>query len=326
LFDAAHPKSIMPDAKSVVVTIYDHFKESFPQQMVNKIGRWYQSYGASATKNTIHRARHRKLIEFMEKQGAKVTKNTFVPSDRQAAARAGLATFGNNCFVFAEGIGSWMVIYTDVVDVDLEYGEPSLEVKCPEGCTLCLDSCPTGAIYEPLKMNPLRCIAFNSFVVPGSLLATGHDVLPMDIRENMGSWVYGCDICQEVCPRNQLQLKAKLPPSTYLEHIADDFRLDKLLSMSDEYFHSKILPLLDYIRDKRYLKRNAAVALGNLGEGEAIPALAQAMRDTDELIRGHSAWALGKIGGSKARRILEISLSRETSSYAREEIVAALER
>ncbi len=325
MLDLADPKNILPEAKSIIVTVYDHFKESFPQQLTGKIGRWYQSIGG-ATTNTIHRARGRLLSEFLEKQGVKVTQTHVALPSRQASARAGLTTFGKNCFAFTEGIGSWIAIYTHIVDVELEYDEPNLEVECPEKCTLCLDSCPTGALYEPLKMNPLRCIAFNSYVVPGSIMGTGQDILPMDIREHMGSWIYGCDVCQEVCPRNKYRLKAKLLPNAYLEHIADDFRLDRLLNMSDEHFKAKILPLLDYIRDKRYFKRNAAVALGNLGEEEAIPALAQAMKDTDELVRGHAAWALGKIGGKQARRILEDSLSSEISSYARDEIIAALAR
>jgi len=325
IIESGDPKYILPEARSIIVSIYDHFKESFPQQMTGTVGRWYQSIGG-ATTNSIHKARSRLLTEFLEKQGIRVAETRAAMPARQASARAGLTTFGKNCFVFAEGIGSWMAIYTHIVDVGLEYGKPSMEVKCPEKCTLCLDACPTGALYEPLKMNPLRCIAFNSYVVPGSIMDSGQEIMPLDIRENMGSWVYGCDVCQEVCPRNKSRLEAKLQPNAYLEHIASDFRLEKLLNMSDGHFKAKILPLLDYIKDKRYFQRNAAVALGNLGSEEAVPALAQAMRDTDELVRGHAAWALGKIGGEQARRILEDSLSSETVSYVRDEIAAALNR
>lgn len=254
-----------------------------------------------------------------------MSRDPAVPPARLAAARAGVTYFGKNCFAFAEGIGSWVIISTLVVDSELEYGEPMLEVKCPEKCTLCIDSCPTGALYEPLRMNPLLCLAYNSYATPGSPLGSGLEVLPMTIREVMGSWIYGCDVCQQVCPHNQTRLKAKLPPNTYLEHVSDDFHLDRLLNMSDEHFNTRVSTLLHYIKDKRYIQRNAAVALGNLGESSAVRALDGAMRDTDELVRGHAAWALGKIGNERAKRILKTSLNIESSDYARGEIMAALE-
>ena len=248
------------------------------------------------------------------------------PPARLAAARAGATNFGRNCFAFADGIGSFVVIGTLVIDTELEYDVPDLQVKCPDKCTLCLDSCPTGALYEPLRMNPLRCIAYNFYAVPGSLIGVGPDVLPREIREHMGTWVYGCDVCQQVCPRNQPRLKAKLPANTYLERIAGDFRVDKLLTMSDKHFNSRVSPVLHYIRNKRYLQRNAAVALGNSGQEEAVEPLGSAMQDSDELIRGHAAWALGKIGGRQARQLLESSLAKETSPYVQEEMLTALER
>ena len=212
-----------------------------------------------------------------------------------------------------------------MIDKDLEYDEPTLEVKCPENCSLCLEACPTGALYEPLKMDPRRCIAYNSYSAPGSWFGGTQAVLPPDIREHMGTWVYGCDICQEVCPRNQPRLKAKLPPNPYLEHIAADFQLERLVNISDEHF-SRLSVLLNYVDNKRYLQRNAAVALGNEGDPGTVPALAQAMESTDEPLRGHAAWALGKIGAARARNTLESHLARETSEYVRGEISAALAR
>lgn len=323
LLKSADPKNVLPEAKSIVVTVYDYFKQSYTQGMVGKIGRVYQSFGGIPP-HPIHRARYRLLREFLEKRGCQVSRGAVTPPPRLAGARAGVTNFGKNCFAFAEGIGSFIIVDTLVVNVELEYNEPTLKVKCPDKCTLCLDSCPTGALYEPLKMNPRRCVAYNSYATPGSLFGDGQEVLPLEIREGMGTWVYGCDVCQQVCPRNQPRLKAKLPPNAYLERIADDFRLDRLLNMSDEHFHNKVLRLLHYIQEKRYFQRNAAVALGNMGEEEAVPALAQTMQDPDELVRGHAAWALGKIGGSQSKRILKASLAAETSDYARGEISMTL--
>jgi len=141
----------------------------------------------------------------------------------------------------------------------------------------------------------------------------------------MGTWIHGCDVCQQVCPRNQAKLKAELPPNAFLEYMADDFQLEKMLNMTDEQFgRVHDLLLMNYISSKRYFRRNAAVALGNQGSQEAAPALTEAMQDPDELIRGHAAWALGRIGGNRAKKALESSLSRETSEYVIGEIKAAL--
>lgn len=324
LIQGADPRSILPEAESIVVTAFDYFKHSFPRQMAGKVGRAYQSLGG-APPVPIHRARHRLLREFLQKQGVNVGKAAFGPPARLAAARAGVTNYGKNTFAFAEGTGSFVVITTLVIDRELEYDEPTFEVKCPEKCNLCLEACPTGALYEPLKIDPRRCIAYNSYSAPGSWFGGNQAVLPPAIRERMGTWVYGCDVCQEVCPRNQPRLKAKLPPNPYLEHIAADFELEKLVNIPDEHFR-RLFVLLNYVDNKRYLQRNAAVALGNEGNPEAVPALARAMQSSDESLRGHAAWALGKIGDARARGILESNLAQETSEYVRGEISAALAR
>ncbi|MBE0480324.1 MAG: epoxyqueuosine reductase [Dehalococcoidia bacterium] len=325
LLKSADPGNIMPGARSIVVTVYDYSKQSYPKALAGKIGRVYLAYGAGAL-HAVHRARHSLLREFLVKLGARVARGSISPPARLAGARAGVTDFGKNCFAFARDIGSFIVINTLVTDIDLQYDEPALEVGCPDKCTLCLDTCPTGALYQPLRMNPLRCVAYNSYATPGTVFGNVSDILSPEIREGMGSWVYGCDICQEVCPRNQPRLKARLPSNAYLEHIAGDFALDRLLNMSDEHFRGRVLPLLQYIGDRRYFQRNAAVALGNLRNEDAIPAITQAIQGPDALVRGHAAWALGKIGTGKARVILNRCLLREGSSFVRDEIRAALAR
>ena len=174
-------------------------------------------------------------------------------------------------------------------------------------------------------MDPRRCIAFNCFMTQDGFPAGITSYIPPDIRDKMGTWIHGCDICQEVCPRNQKRLKAKLPQNEFLVKVAQDFELTKLLNLSDEFYAKTVQPLMyNYIREKKYFQRNAAIALGNMGDPAFIPDLAQAMQDSEELVRGYAAWALGKIGGSQAKHILEASLARETAESARNEIEAAL--
>ncbi|MFC1861133.1 epoxyqueuosine reductase [Chloroflexota bacterium] len=248
----------------------------------------------------------------------------FVP-DRFSAARAGAVTYGKNNFAFLEGAGSFIIITTFVVDVELDYDLPTLEVKCPPKCTVCIDACPTNAIYEPLKMDPRRCIAFNTFITQDGRPGGVTSYIPHDIRDKMGTWIHGCDVCQEVCPRNQRRIKAKLPPNEFLSEVAQDFELTKLLNLSDEYYIRIVQPLMyNYIKDKKYFQRNAAIALGNIGDPAFITDLAQAMEDEKELVRGYAAWALGKIGSSRAKQILGTSLKRETSESVKREIESAL--
>lgn len=178
-------------------------------------------------------------------------------------------------------------------------------------------------------MDPRRCIAFNHWVTQdeadGYLGGVGSYILP-EIREKMGTWIHGCDICQEVCPRNQERLKAKLSKNEFLTKTAQDFEMTKLLNLSDEFYTRRVQPLIyNYIRHKKYFQRNAAIALGNMRDTSFISHLAQAMQDPEGLVRGYAAWALGRIGGSQARQILETSLLRETDEFTSKEIQAALE-
>ncbi len=320
----ADPKSVMPSAKSIVVAVYDAFKESFPEKLVGKIGRIYQARCYRTSHNRINGARRQLMHEFLEKNGCQVATRLVVP-DRLSAARAGATTYGKNTFAFAEGIGSFIVITSFVVDTELDYDMPTLEVKCPPKCTACIDACPTSALYEPLKMNPRRCIAFNTFGTRDGQPGGVTSYIPLEIREKMGTWIHGCDICQEVCPRNQRRLKAKLPRNEFLSKVAHDFELTKLLNLSDEYYARRVQPLMyNYIREKKYFQRNAAIALGNIGDPAFIPDLTYAMEDSEQLVRGYAAWALGKIGGDKARQILENSLTHETIESTKREIEAAL--
>jgi epoxyqueuosine reductase len=324
IFKSSDPRNILLEARSIVVTAYDYFRHSYPEEMEGKVGRVYQSVGGIPP-TAMHRARYRLLREYLEKLGCRVGKSNVDLPARLAGARAGITTYGKNCFAYADGIGSFIVISGMVIDRELEYDEPTMRVKCPEKCTLCIDSCPTGALYEPLRMDPRRCIAYNSYATPNSHFGAGQEIIPSDIREHMGSWVFGCDVCQQVCPRNRTRLKMKLPPNAYLEYLARDFTLDKLLTMSDEQF-SRISTILNYIKDKRYYRRNAAAAMGNQGDTSYIPHLVLAMQDPYEVVRGHAAWALGKIGGSDAIRILETAHTRENSKYVLQEICQALSR
>jgi epoxyqueuosine reductase len=267
------------------------------------------------------------MRDFLEINGCRVDHELRLP-ERLAACRAGAVTYGKNGFAFADEIGSFIIISGFVIDKELEYDSPTYEVKCPDKCTLCIDACPTGSLYEPMKIDPRRCIAFNHFATQekgDSYVGAVGSYIPHEIREKMGTWIHGCDICQDVCPRNRGKLTAQLPQNEFLAKIAEDFELTKLLNLSDEFFAKRVQPLMyNYIHKKKYFQRNAAIALGNTGDPSFISDLGKAMHDTEGMVRGYAAWGLGRIGGIRARKILESSLLGETAEFARSEIQAAL--
>ncbi len=323
LLAGAEPRQAMPTAKSIISVAWDYAQRAFPESLIGKVGRIYQARCYGAPPERINGARYKLLVDFVEKRGCQVGRGIFVP-ERRAAARSGVTTFGRNNFAYVKGVGSWVLLANIVVDQELEYDRPSLEVKCPKDCRACLDACPTGAIYEPLKLNPRRCIGFNAWwTQDGRPLVTSN--IPHEIREKMGTKVHGCDLCQEACPRNAGKLKAKLPPDPFLVNLAVDFSLTKMLEMPAGFLETRVLPIMyNYIKDQKYFQRNAAIALGNLGDPEAVPALTRALANPEGLVRGYAAWGLGRIGGSQARSALEARLPGESDAFAREEISAAL--
>jgi epoxyqueuosine reductase len=144
----------------------------------------------------------------------------------------------------------------------------------------------------------------------------------------MGSWIYGCDRCQQVCPRNQPWMQQDLPENPPLVARAADFALTKLLTMDEDHYLNKVWPLTFYISRKQIWKwqMNAARALGNIGERGNIPVLIQALDSSPyEEVRAMSAWALGRLGGSQARRALEVRRNRE-AGVVQEEMESALLR
>ncbi len=319
----AEPKKLMPSAKSIICFVWDYAQKSFPKALVGKIGRIYQGRCYNAPPHRINGARFQLMHDFLRRSGCEVGKGIIIP-ERWAAARAGVTTFGKNNFAYAEGIGSFVLLGSFIVDAELEYDKPTLQVKCPEGCIACLKACPTQAIYKPNKLDPRRCIAFNAWwTQDGRPCVTSH--IPYEIREKMGTRVHGCDVCQEVCTRNQAKLKANLPPDDFLVTVARDFSLAKMLNLTDEFYETRIRPLMyNYIKARKYFQRNAAIALGNVGDQVFIHDLEIAMHDPEELVRGYAAWALGKIGGRSAKQILERCHGREASESVKEEIRLAL--
>lgn len=292
----AMPRTKMPDAKSIIVLVWDYYQYEYPENLKEIMGKAYLSRSYGPQVGSIPHARLELMKEFLIKNECKVDSSIGLPA-RWAGAAAGVTTFGKNNFAYVDGCGSYIILYTIVVDQEFDYDEPTMECPCPPDCRACMDACPMQAIYEPFHLNPKKCISFfNWMTQEGKGTISTH--IPEDIREKIGCHVHGCDVCQDVCPRNQAKLKAPKKMDVFTAELAKDITLPALLHMDETFYESRIKPIMyNYIRGIRYFRRNAAIAMGNLGNKAFIPELEMELDNPDEMIRDAVEWALKKIKG-----------------------------
>ena len=252
--------------------------------------------------------------------------------ERDFAAQAGLGFAGRNTCLITPGLGSWTFLAALAVPERLDERPKSKEyssiahppshivhrtssfVGCGR-CTRCLDACPTAAFVAPHVLDARRCISYLTIELRGPI--------PRELRPLMGNWVFGCDVCQEVCPYNRIASPAH-------EEVwpADPARgtlpLLELLALDEGAFRPRFRGTAILRTKRRGLVRNACVAAGNWGDPAAVPALIALLADPEPLIRGHAAWALGRIGGRAAAEALAARAAVEDDAWVRAEIAAAL--
>jgi epoxyqueuosine reductase len=209
--------------------------------------------------------------------------------ERDLARRAGLGWFGKNTNLINPQLGSFFFIGSLLIELELESDVPFEADRCGT-CTRCLEACPTDAIVEPHVLDATRCISYLTIEARGSV--------PLELREGIGDRVYGCDICQDVCPWNvsfsRDAAHDAFTPRASLE--GDARRISRtLLSMNVDEFRTTFKGSAMKRAKLRGLKRNAAVVLGNAGDYEDVPVLERALADDEELVREHASWALERI-------------------------------
>jgi epoxyqueuosine reductase len=210
--------------------------------------------------------------------------------ERDLARRAGLGWFGKNTNLINPEIGSFFFLGALLVDLELEPDEPFAADRCGT-CTRCLEACPTQAFTGPRVLDATRCISYLTIELKGEI--------PEALREPMGSLLYGCDICQDVCPWNvsfarELTEQALSPRESLAEKDARTLARE-ILAMDDETFRAAFNGSPMKRAKLRGLKRNAAVVLGNMGTHDDIAPLEAALSDPEPLVRQHAAWALERI-------------------------------
>ena len=234
--------------------------------------------------------------------------------EREWAARAGLGAIGKNTNLLHPEDGSYFLLGEILLGLDLE-PDPPLADLCGS-CRACLDACPTGALAAPYLLDSRLCISYWTIEHRGAI--------PAQVRPLLEDWVFGCDVCQEVCPWNAAPEPATDPALAAPERRRGLGLVDLLQIQRDDYEERfRRSPMK---RAKRSgLRRNAAVAMGNRRQERYVPSLARALHGGEDAeVRSHAAWALGRIGGAEARAALSGALASEARTEVRAEVEAAL--
>ncbi len=259
------------------------------------------------------------LLEFIEEEySGEVKGKAYVDTgpvlEREIGNLAGIGWYGKNTNLINKEIGSWLLLGEIVLNIELEYDEPALD-HCGT-CTACLDVCPTEALVDPYVLDSTLCISYLTIELKGPI--------PLELRPLVGDYIFGCDDCQDVCPWNSKAEETDEPAFQPRDGFSAP-SLVSLMGMDDEAFRSRFKGSPIKRAKRRGFLRNVAVALGNSGKKEAIPVLVKSLRDDDPLIRGHSAWALGQIGGDEAKNAMEQVLEVENDEEVTKELEYALQ-
>jgi epoxyqueuosine reductase len=228
--------------------------------------------------------------------------------ERDLARRAGLGWFGKNTNLINPERGSFFFLGALVLDLELETDVPFEADRCGT-CTRCIEACPTGAITAPRELDARRCISYLTIEL--------REEIPSGLREGIGDRIYGCDVCQDVCPWN-VRFAQELPEDSGFNARdvlanTDGRQLARaMLSMTQAQFAAAFKNSPMKRAKLRGLKRNAAIVLGNVGTGEDVDVLARALDDEEPLVREHAAWALRRVSGLRGElpRSLERTRSR----------------
>ncbi len=283
-----HPESVLGDVRSVVMLGMNYNAIGGRERAASGHGR-VARYARGADYHDVLREHLNQLLAWLQSERADCRGRGVVDTapllERDFARRAGLGWFGKNTMLLNKRLGSYFFLAALLVDVELRPDEP-FEAKHSGTCTACLDACPTAAFVGPGVLDARRCISYLTIELKSDV--------PLDLRNGIGDWVFGCDICQEVCPWNRkapMAMDAAMQARPELESLD----LIELLGLSDMEFRLRFRDTALMRAKRRGLLRNAALALGNTGDEQALPALRRALDDPEPLIHEAARWAIGEI-------------------------------
>jgi epoxyqueuosine reductase len=323
----AHPRALVPRSQSLITLAVNYYAGAAAFRHERRYGR-VARYAWGRDYHDVIKPRLLALAAEMEKlAGRKLYYRCFVDAvpllERAVAARSGLGFFGKNTNLLQPRSGSWFFLSEILVDLELEAEDREAGVSCGT-CHRCIDACPTDAFAGPYRLDSRRCISYLTIENKGAI--------PRELRRAVGEWVFGCDACQEmsidptkrgslpvvvrgqsesVCPFNRFAKETNWREFHAEAGVGPRLDLVEVLSIStDEEFRARFKGTPLTRPKRRGLLRNAAVVAANVGCDRAVPALIERIeRDREPLIRSHALWAVSRLDGKKAARLVEQSLN-----------------
>ncbi len=316
-------RRLLKEAKSVISLAMNYYTLDTPKVLAEDPGRGQISrYAWGDDYHDVIRERLLLLVEFIKNRAETELKSrVFVDSgpilEREYAEKAKLGWIGKNTNLINWRSGSWYFLAEVLVSIELESESESEPLRGSCGtCTKCIEACPTDAFIEPNLLDSRLCISYLTIELK--------DGIPKELRPQIGNLIFGCDICQEVCPWNSKAIPTTEPAFQPRDgNLAPE--LLTLVGMTQAEFNKRFKGSPIKRAKRRGFLRNVIVAIGNWQSRAAVPALKKTLTDDEPLIRGHSAWALGQIGGKTAEQALNTRLTCETDSEVISEIQDALQ-
>ncbi|MGH7966926.1 MAG: tRNA epoxyqueuosine(34) reductase QueG [Candidatus Binatia bacterium] len=309
-----NPAIPFPQARSVICLGYPYAPPHLPlidwrRELRGRIA----AYAAGVDYHQLITTKLQTLIAFLNELRPDLWARPYVDTgpllEREWAYRSGLGWFGKNTMLLHKQAGSWFFLAEILVSLDLQ-GEGIPTAHCGT-CTRCLSDCPTGALAAGYVLKAPLCISYLTIEHRGPI--------PPALRPKLGNWIFGCDVCQEVCPWNE---KFGRPRDDLVEELCPS--LPALMTLDEAGFRARFGHSAVRRAKRRGLLRNVAIALGNSGNPEALSPLRAALQDAEPLVRSHAAWALGCLLGKEARTALQRHLVHEEDAQVRTEVSAAL--
>ncbi len=314
-------RRLLQEAKSVISLAMNYYTVDPPNELLNDPSRGQISrYAWGDDYHDLIRERLTYLVDYIKSTAeTEIKSRVFVDSgpvlEREFAQKAKLGWIGKNTNLINWRSGSWYFLAEVLVNLELEFANEPLRGSCGT-CTKCIEACPTDAIVEPNWLDSRLCISYLTIEL--------RDSIPKELRPQMGNLIFGCDICQEVCPWNS---KAKQTAESAFYPRTGNLapKLLSLVNMTQTEFSRRFKGSPIKRAKRKGFLRNVLVAIGNWGSRSAVPSLEKALLDDESLIRGHAAWALGQIGGKHAKKALENQFTCETDPDVISEIQDALQ-
>jgi epoxyqueuosine reductase len=315
-----HPDGVMPRVRSVIIVAMNYHNGGAQQPGSARVSRY--AWGTSDY-HSIIRERLKSVAGVLHRQVPGVKSRAIVDTapllERDFARLSGMGWFGKNTMLINRQIGSWFFLGALLTDAELEYDQPYEADYCGT-CVRCLDACPTDAFPEAHVLDANRCISYLT-------IERRDKSVPLELRAGMGDWMFGCDVCQEVCPWNRFAPPASDPLFEMLEEWR---KLDpvSLLQLTEEEFDQRFRETPLHRTGRGAILRNAAIVIGNQGSqatADAVGQLEASVNDDSPLVRGAAAWALAELRAVGSVSVLRKRMACEPDAEVLGEIERAVE-